>query len=97
MIAVDLQDGFFRDRVVVAVDGLELAHRDGVTTRTQLGFAATIELAEPAGTTRLDIALPDKGLATTIDLPAARPLWLGVSVADHGLVVRIQERPFGYV
>jgi hypothetical protein len=98
-VTVDLRDGFYRDEVILSVPGgAVLARESGVTTRTQIGFARSIELPLPAAATRIRLEIPARGMQRDIDLPPARPLWIGISLRDDGEIeARIQQEPFGYL
>lgn len=96
-VTLDLQEGFFDDTVVVRHAGREIARREKVRTRMQIGLADQLELDLPAGAVAFEIALPDKDIAAVVNLPPERPLWVGVSLDSGRLRIRIARDAFGYV
>ena len=97
-VTVDLQEGFFDDTVVFRQDGRELERRTGLRTRMQIGLAAQVELVLPPGPIALEIVLPEKDIAAVVNLPAERPLWVGVSLEEPGsLRIRVSHEAFGYL
>jgi hypothetical protein len=98
-ITVDLRDGFHRDEVILSVPGrMVLARESGVTTRTQLGLAKSIELRLPSAAVRIRLDVPTRRTQRDINIPPSRPLWIGISLRDDGEIeVRMQQEPFGYL
>lgn len=97
-ITLALQEGFHDDTVLITVDGKSPERLEHVSTRTQIGLARELNLSVPAGA-RLTIALPDHGLAQTVDLGTGENAHYGVSVdrqAGH-VAVRRSSTPFGYL
>jgi hypothetical protein len=92
-IRVYLEEGFEHDRVTVSAGDAELEELD-VTTRQQIGLAASVELAVPDGVpVAVTIAIADRGLVaeTTVD-PEVTP-HLRVNVSNGSLVVRPEVDP----
>lgn len=98
-VRLELREGFHDDEVEVAAAGLETLRLSGVTTRLQTGLARSVPLALPPGATRLRVAVPGAGVAAEVELPATRPLWLGVSLSRErdALALEVRSTPFGYV
>jgi hypothetical protein len=94
---VDLQEGFERDRVVVSVNGAEVASRPEVTTRNQIGLADAIQIDVPEGAARVTVQVPTRGLADSVDVDVAGETYVGVSIEDHRLRLRQQRQAFGYL
>jgi hypothetical protein len=94
---VDLQEGFAGDSVVLALDGVEVARRDGVSTRNQIGLATSINLDVAAQVVSLKIDVPTRQLAATVEVdPHATP-HVGVSIEAGQLVLQPQGEPFRYL
>lgn len=102
-VTVDLREGFTGQTVRLVAPGLAPVQLDAVRTRLQIGLAGSQALALPAGELTLRIELPTSDdqppLRQDVDLPATRPLWVGVSLARSAdrLEVVVQAQPFGYV
>jgi len=96
-VTIDLQEGFFDDTVVVRHDDREVARREGLRTRMQIGLADQLELDLPSGATAIEIALPEKDIAALVQLPPERPLWIGVSLDAGRLKIRVAREAFGYL
>ena len=75
-LTIDLQDGFSADRVVILVNGREVAARSGVTTKRVIGLAETLSVEVPDGPVRVEIVLPGRGLRDSVE---AKEPHLGVS------------------
>jgi hypothetical protein len=92
-IHVYLENGFDHDSVTIAAGTEEHTEAD-VSTRYQVGLAATVELhVEDTVPAVVRIALPEKGLSaeTQVD-PAATP-YLRVNLTDGALDVQPQAAP----
>jgi hypothetical protein len=96
-VTVALQEGFFDDTVVVRHAGRDLARRDGLRTRMQIGLADELTLDLPPGPIAIEIALPEKDIAAIVQLPDERPLWIGVNLEEGGLIIRVAREAFGYL
>jgi hypothetical protein len=97
VVHIALEEGFVNDRVSVAIDGKEVFQADDVKTRTQIGLARTFEVDVPAGRVRVQISLPSKNVAQSIDLDVSEKLYLALSVtAQGGIEHRVSSEPFGY-
>jgi hypothetical protein len=82
-----LEEGFEHDRVTLTAGGVQREELD-VTTRQQIGLAASVELPGSAGTPLpVTVAIPDRGLvAEAVVDPGVTP-HLRVSVVDGSLVI----------
>jgi hypothetical protein len=97
-VAVDLQDGFKDDTVVIRADGRELLRDEAVSTRFQIGKAKSATLALPEGEVTLDVEVPTRNQRTTVAVDTTKPAFVGISLTTAGqLEVRVQEHPFGYM
>lgn len=84
MLQIALQDGFENDTVVIRVDGSEVFRRDGVTTRTQLSLAESIEVEPEQATARVEVRLPDRDAGETVEVDLEACNFLGISIAPDG-------------
>jgi hypothetical protein len=93
---IALQEGFDRDQVEIAVDGVRVFQASDVSTRQQIGLAASVDV-EVASDASLEIAVPSRGKRITrrVD-PAAGP-YVAVSLDEAGApVVTPSSEPFRY-
>ncbi len=98
ILSIALEEGFSEDLVVISLDGVEVYRQPRVATRLQIGLADSFELQTAASSVTVAVALPDKGLATELELEVAGVLYLGISISPSGeLVHRRSTIPFGYV
>jgi hypothetical protein len=96
-VAIDLQDGFKDDTVVIRAGGRELLRDEAVTTRFQIGKATSATIALPEGEVTLEIEVPTRNQRAAIPIDTAKPAFVGISLTTEGrLEVRVQEHPFGY-
>jgi hypothetical protein len=97
-VAIDLQDGFKDDTVVIRAAGRALLHDQAVSTRFQIGKAKSATLALPEGEVALEIEVPTRNQRTTVPIDTTKPTFVGISLTTAGeLEVRVQEQPFGYM
>lgn len=98
LLHIALQEGFSADDVVVRFGGREVFHPTGVTTRTQIGLAATHEEQVPAGTVSVEVLLPARQAKLSQTLQVTQDTYLGVSVTPAGQIEHVvRHEPFGYV
>jgi hypothetical protein len=97
-VAIDLQDGFKNDTVVIRADGRELRREEAVSTRFQIGKAKSATLALPEGDVTLEVEVPTRNQRATVPIDTSKPTFVGISLTTEGrLEVRVQEQPFGYM
>lgn len=97
LLHVALQEGFQNDRVVIKVNGAEVASRPAVTTRNQIGFAESVEVEVPAGDSTVEIQVPSRQLSGSAGVDVEGKVYVGVSIA-HGRLEMVQQREaFGYL
>jgi len=97
MLHVALQEGFTRDRVVVKLNGAEVANRPEVTTRNQIGFAEAVELDVPEGDAAVEVEVPARNLSESVKVAIEANTYVGVSIVDGHLELRAQREAFGYL
>jgi len=97
-LTIDLQDGFSNEKIVVSIAGRVIFQQENLSTRTQIGLAASFshELAE--GSVSLDFLLPDRSdKPQTLTLTIHGDTYLGVSLNTDGtLKPKSSEAPFMY-
>ena len=94
---VALQEGFKNDRVVVRVNGAEVANRPEVTTRNQIGLAEAVEVDVPTGDASVDVEVPARQLRGSVHVTIEGKTYVGVSIERGQLVLRPQREAFGYL
>jgi hypothetical protein len=93
---IALQEGFADDRVSIDVDGREIYSKDGVTTRTQIGLADSIDTTHDAGPATIEIRARDR--TATITETLSGDLYLAVSLSPDGRIAhRAAAQPFRYM
>jgi hypothetical protein len=99
LIHVALQEGFQNDTVVVRLDGVEVYRQTGLKTRMQIGLADSFDLDVAPGPIELwvEVLTQNAGVRVPIEVPVARELYVGVSVApDGGVSYKVTDEPFRY-
>jgi len=90
-LIISLEDGFAHDHVVVSVGNVVVLNDKQVSTRYQISLAREIDTDVPAGTCRVRVQLPDRGLDSTLDVDTDRTRSVRVSVDGD----RLDLRPAG--
>lgn len=97
MLAIDLQDGFDGDTVIIRIDGEERFEKAGVTTMRLTGLADdTFRTQVEPGSATVEIAVPSRNLSESFTLDIAGDTYIGVSIQNGRLQHIIRDRPFGY-
>lgn len=81
---LDLREGFNNDTVVVRLDGREVYRRSGLSTNYSVGLADRVEIETPEGEVEIEVALPDRGIASTIHHTAGPPATLAFALDSAG-------------
>jgi len=96
-LCIALLDGFEGDPVLVRVNGREVFKQDSVKTKRQIGKAASFEVNVKDGPANVEVSLPLKDLAKTIDLKVSGDVFLGVSVTENNKIKHnLSSEPFRY-
>jgi hypothetical protein len=96
-LTIALEDGFVDDRVVVTVDGKVVLDEEHVRTRTQTGLARLVEAkTAAAGDSRIEVALPARGLHTAVRTDARRAPNVRVSIQGGRLAATASPAPLFY-
>jgi hypothetical protein len=94
---IALQEGFSGDRVIVRVDGAEIANRPTVSTRNQIGLAETVEVEVPTGELLLEVELPTRALRESTRVVVEGTTYVGASVEDGHIRLITQREAFRYL
>lgn len=89
---IALEDGFDGDTVVLLVDGEEVFREEGITTRTQISLAESLELDVRPGPLRLRIDVPSQGVEQTFEVDAGRHPFVGLSLREGVVQARLPEQ-----
>ena len=94
---VDLQDGFDRDDVVIALDDGAATRRVTATTDYSVGLAAAEQFTElEPGDHTIDISVPARSLTARWTVTVDGDLYMAVSIDDGGLAVESRPEAFHY-
>lgn len=97
-LGVDLHEGFDDDHVQVFLNDGEVFNQDSVSTRYQIGLAATIKLTVDPGTHTFRVELPDRGLRIQQDVDVSGETFIGVALdEERGLTIKVSDQPFLYL
>src|SRR3989442_1310537 len=97
LLHIALQEGFFDDTVTILIDGKEVARRTNVTTKTQIGLAATVDLSLPPGPISLGISVRGRPPSEALPVELTGPTYVGVSIQTNGHIVSTRsDTPFRY-
>jgi len=94
---IALQEGFLSDRVVVRVNGAEIANRPEVSTRNQIGLAEAVEVEVPDGELQLEVEVPSRGLREATHVAVEGKTYVGASVEHGQLRLTAQREAFRYL
>jgi hypothetical protein len=95
-LTIDLQDGFYRDTVVLSVDGKEVFRKESVTTLQMLGYAESTKALVALGNHELKVFIPTRGLTDAVTVAIQDETFLGVSLRAAGIDIAVTREPFGY-
>lgn len=95
---VALQEGFAHDPVAVSIAGVEVFRHADLSTRQQIGLAASFSASVAPGAVTLDVHLPKRAAAEQrFNVAVTTESWLGISLRPDGNVqLRVSATPFGY-
>jgi hypothetical protein len=89
---VALEDGFDADHVVVQLDGDTVFDEPSISTRHQIGLAATVD-APASSPARLQVSLPERGLAAELPVDPTTTPYVRVSVLDGTVQIASSDEP----
>ena len=92
VLHIALREGFSDDELTLSVDGREVLHRTGVSTRLQIGLAEAVEPGRRA------VTVSARGKSESIDVEVEDELYLGISLSRSGTIEhRVSRERFGYL
>jgi hypothetical protein len=96
---VALQEGFTHDEVAVSLDGAQVYRATDISTRQQVGLAASFDVHAEAGSHAIEVRLPRRNdLSRLQPVSVSGDTWLGISLRPNGQFdIRVSETPFGYM
>ena len=96
-VHIHLEEGFADDRVIVRIDGVPVAERTGVTTRTQLGLATIIEQPVAASRVTVSVEVPTRQAVGEVTLDPRETPYVAFSLDQAGhLSSRLSREILGY-
>lgn len=96
ILAIDLQDGFSDDTVVLRIDGKEVFREQSVTSNAMSGFTKHLEQEVPTGRTSIEVCIDTKKLKQSLLLDVVDDTYLGIFIDADSINFRTGEHPFGY-
>lgn len=88
-----LTDGFAGDHVVISVNSLVIFDERGITTKKLYGLAHEIEPVHiPGNSVEVEVKLPDKNVAETLDVDLNKGSHVVVSVEGTRLRVSVHKQ-----
>ncbi len=96
-LTVDLQEGFYGDQVVIAVDEREVFHKMDVRTRYQISLAEQVALEVQPGRHTVRVSLPGRQAAAEVEIDAEATPYLAVSFDQGRLLLDPAAEAFGYL
>lgn len=94
---VALQEGFAHDAIDVTLDGAKVFTANDISTRQQIGLAASFDVATKPGSHSVEVRLPRANLSGLQKISVSSDTWLGVSLRNGQLDIRVSAQPFGYM
>jgi len=95
-LAIDFQDGFVDDTIVIHLNGKERFRKEHVSTKLLLGLAVSFRDEVEVGPVSIQINIETKNITQTIDLEVSGDTYLGVSNVNGMIEYIVLDEPFGY-
>ena len=95
-LAIDLQEGFADDTIVLRVNGDELYRQEHVTTKMVLGYADSFETQVETGSISVEVIVGTKDIRETISLDVSGDTYLGISIVNGEIEYIVLDEPFRY-
>jgi hypothetical protein len=96
LLHLALQEGFDDDEVSVTVEGEQVLHRTGVSTRTQIGLAERVDVTVERG--RRTVRVSVRGRSASVDVEIEDEIYVGISLDRSGAIEhRVSREPFRYL
>ena len=81
---VDLREGFNGDTVIIRIDGQEAFDRPDVKTNYSVGLADRLSVEVAPGNVRVEVLLPERGLASSLTIAVTQPVTVAFSLDPAG-------------
>jgi hypothetical protein len=94
---VALQEGFANDRVIVRINGAEVASRPSVTTRNQIGLAEAVEIDLVDGDAQVEVEVPTRGITSAVRVQVEGTTYVGASIEAGQVSLHQQREAFRYL
>jgi hypothetical protein len=91
-LRIDLQEVFKNDVVCVFVNGEEIYHESGVTTKWSISLADSVEVLIPEGEVEVEVQLPLRDLSKDVVFFLAEPTYLGVRVLEDMIDIDVSNK-----
>lgn len=97
-VAIDLQEGFENDEVLIFDKEKKIFQSENVKTRTQIGLAKSVEVELSGEKAHLRVEIPSRNISEKKEIELTENLHIAVSVTeDDKLDWRMSESPFYYM
>ncbi len=96
-LQIDLQEGFAGDTVELWVNHQLAARYESVSTDLRVSLAQSHALELPPGDYHVEIRLPNRAIRASTDLSLQQDLYLGASINDNRMLLRLQTENFIYM
>ncbi len=97
-VSIDLQEGFFKDKVTIFEKNKEIYQAENIKTRTQIGLAASFEAELTGEKTTLRVVVPTRRIDEKKEIELTENLHIGVTVTEENkLEWKLSEAPFMYM
>ncbi|MET1078110.1 MAG: hypothetical protein ABWY06_08825 [Pseudomonas sp.] len=97
-LTIDLQEGFAEETVHIRIAGRQVYQQEQLSTRNQIGLAASFSIQVEEGPLSLDVLFPARGdKVEVINLIIQGDTYLGISLSATGaLEYKASGAPFMY-
>jgi hypothetical protein len=96
-IAVDFQEGFENDEIVLYVNGKEALHLPSVSTSKLTGVASSHRIEVSTDSVELHLSLLTRKADTTVALRIEKARFVGFSLVDGAIHCITSEKPYMYM
>jgi len=92
-----LEEGFFKDTVLIFVNGEKVYHKEGLTTHAVIGLADSMTTNISNGRVEIEVICKNRNMSKKIAIDLKTAIHLAISVKDKGIHYRISKEPFSYM
>ncbi len=96
LLAIDFQDGYKDDTIVVRINGDKVFRKEHASTKLLLGLADSFKTEVEKRSVSIEISIETRNIVETIPLDVSTDTYLGVSVVNGRIEYIISNKPFGY-